>query len=188
MNANNLKIGDIIITDVNEIDGGQYPKIIVVGSAPIIVAGQNVSFHPVLKRNRLEDYYISVNTTTLNLNGDNIDDAVTVLSTMEDAFNFNIHETFDVDADDDWVEKVKKKLSIAFKKRNWVLSLNNANDDIEEDAHEVELPEENNLITSRFYVVVKHNADFDVHEMLNDVLNETDDEDVDDYFITDLND
>ena len=68
MNANNLKIGDIIITDVNEIDGGQYPKIIVVGSAPIIVAGQSVSFHPVLKRNRREDYYLSANLTTLDLN------------------------------------------------------------------------------------------------------------------------
>ena len=115
MNVNNLKIGDIIITDVNEIDGGQYPKIIVVGSAPVIVAGQNVSFHPVLKRNRREDYYTSVNTTTINLNGENLDDVVAVLSTMEDAFNFNVSDQFDVEDDDEWVEKVYKMFAIAFK-------------------------------------------------------------------------
>lgn len=187
MNANNLKIGDIVITNVNEVDGGQYPKIIVVGTAPI-VNGQNVSFHQILKRNHREDYYTAANTTMLDLDGENLDNVVAVLSTMEDAFLFNVSDMFDVEADDEWVEKVNKKIGIAFKKRNWILSLNNANDDIEVDAHEVELPEENNIVTSRFYVVVKHDADFDVHEILSSALNEADDDDVNDYLITDLED
>ena len=183
MNVNNLKIGDIIITDVNEIDGGQYPKIIVVGSSPVIVAGQNVSFHPVLKRNRREDYYTSVNTTTINLNGENLDDVVAVLSTMEDAFNFNVSDKFDVEADDEWVEKVNKKIAIAFKKRNWITTPPAIND-VEVEAEAVE----NNIITSHFYVEVKHHRDFDVEDYLSDALNETDDDDVNDYKIKNLND
>lgn len=183
MNVNNLKIGDIIITDVNEIDGGQYPKIIVVGSDPVIVAGQNVSFHPVLKRNRREDYYTSVNTTTINLNGENLDDVVAVLSTMEDAFNFNVSDKFDVEADDEWVDKVNKKISIAFKKRNWITTPPAINDvEVEDEAVE------NNIITSHFYVEVKHHRDFDVEDYLNGALNETDDDDVENFRIKNLND
>jgi len=167
MNANNLKIGDIIITDVNEVDGGQYPKIIVVGSAPIIVAGQNVSFHPVLKRNRREDYYVAANTSSIDLDGENLTSVVAVLSTMEDAFLFNVSDMFDVEADDEWVEKVNKKIGIAFKKRNWVLTP--ANNIVEEDAHEVEVPvDEDASIVSRFYVVLRHDPDFHAEDVLND--------------------
>lgn len=182
MNANNLKIGDIIITDVNEVDGDQYPKIIVVGTTPFILAGQNVSFHPVLKRNRRENYYVAANESRIDLNGENLDNVVAVLSTMEDAFNFNVSDAFDVEANDDWVDKVKKKIAIAFKKRNWVLSANNHVDEEVEAEPEVA----DNTVTSRFYIVVKHDADFDVHELLSDALNDTDDDDVDDYLITDL--
>lgn len=182
MNVNDLKIGDIIITDVNEVDGGQYPKIIVVGSDPVVVAGQNVSFHPVLKRNRREDYYLSANLTTLDLNRDNIDNAVAVLSTMEDAFNFTIHETFDVEADDDWVEKVKKKLSIAFKKRNWVLTPAA----VEEEAQDVEVPvvEADPSVVSRFYVVLRHDPDFHAEDVLNDWFG--DDEDIIEHNVVNL--
>lgn len=166
MNANNLKIGDIIITDVNEVDGDQYPKIIVIGTAPIIVAGQNVSFHPVLKRNRRENYYIAANTSRIDINGENLDNVVAVLSTMEDAFNFNVSDTFDVEDDDEWVEKVKKKLSIAFKKRNWVLTPAL----VEEEAQDVEVPvvEADPSVVSRFYVVLRHNPDFHAEDVLND--------------------
>ena len=163
MNANNLKIGDVIITDVNEIDGGQYPKIIVVGTAPIIVDGQSVSFHPVLKRNRREEYYTAANAISLDLNGENLDNVVAVLSTMEDAFLFNVSDMFDVEADDEWVEKVNKKVAIAFKKRNWVLTPA----DVEEDAHEVEVPaEEDHSVVSRFYIEVTHRDNFDAEEDL----------------------
>ena len=183
MNVNNLKIGDIIITDVNEIDGGQYPKIIVVGSAPVIVAGQNVSFSPVLKRNRREDYYLSANTTTLDLNGENLDNIVAVLSTMEDAFNFNVSDQFDVEADDEWVEKVNKKIAIAFKKRNWIMTPPVINDvEVEDEAVE------DNIITSHFYVKVKHHIDFDVEDYLKDALNETNDDDVESFKVKNLND
>lgn len=167
MNANNLKIGDIIITDVNEIDGGQYPKIIVVGTDPIVVDGQSVSFHPVLKRNRREEYYTAANATSLDLNGENLDNVVAVLSTMEDAFLFNVSDMFDVEADDEWVEKVNKKIGIAFKKRNWVLA--HANNIVEDDAHEVELPDEEEAsVVSRFYVVLRHDPDFHAEDVLND--------------------
>lgn len=166
MNANNLKIGDIIITDVNEVDGDQYPKIIVVGTAPSIVAGQTVSFHPVLKRNRREDYYVAANTTTLDLDGENLDNVVAVLSTMEDAFLFNVSDVFDVEADDEWVEKVNKKIAIAFKKRNWVLTPAA----IDDEAHDVEVPvvEEDPSVISRFYVVLRHDPDFHAEDVLND--------------------
>ena len=184
MNANDLKIGDIIITDVNEVDGGQYPKIIVVGTDPIIVANQNVSFSPVLKRNRREDYYISANTTTLDLNGENLDNVVAVLSTMEDAFNFNVSDKFDVEADDEWVEKVNKKITIAFKKRNWIMHPPVVINDIEAEPEVVE----DNIITSHFYVKVRHHRDFDVEGYLHDALNEIDDNDVEDFRIKNLND
>lgn len=181
MNANNLKIGDIIITDVNEVDGDQYPKIIVIGSAPIIVAGQNVSFHPVLKRNRRENYYIAANTSRIDINGENLDNVVAVLSTMEDAFNFNVSDTFDVEDDDEWVDKVNKKIAIAFKKRNWVLTPAAA----DEDAHEVEPPvEDDPNVVSRFYVVLKHNPDFNAEDVLNDWFN--DDEDIVDHNVVNL--
>lgn len=171
MNVNNLKIGDIIITDVNEVDGGQYPKIIVVGSSPLIAVGQTVSFFPVLKRNRREDYYIAANMTTINLDGENLDGVVTVLSTMEDAFNFKVSDKFDIEDDDEWVDKVKKKIAIAFKKRNWVLTPA----DVNEDVHEVELPvEEDPNVVSRFYVVLKHNQDFNAEDVLNGWFDEDD--------------
>lgn len=170
MNANNLKIGDIIITDVNEVDGGQYPKIIVVGTAPVIVAGQTVSFHPVLKRNRREDYYVAANTTSLDLNGDNLDSVVAVLSTMEDAFLFNVSDMFDVEADDEWVEKVNKKVAIALKKRNWVLTPADA----ENEVHEVEVPvvEADPGVVSRFYVELRHDPNFHAEDILNDWFND----------------
>ena len=181
MNVNDLKIGDIIITDVNEVDGGQYPKIIVVGSDPFIAVGQTVSFFPVLKRNHRENYYTAANMTTINLNGENLDNVVAVLSTMEDAFNFNVSDQFDVEADDDWVEKVNKKISIAFKKRNWVLSANN---NAVEEAGEAEPEVVDNIITSRFYVVVKHDFDFDAGDAFNDWL--IDDEDIIEHNIVKL--
>ena len=182
MNVNNLKIGDIIITDVNEVDGDQYPKIIVVGSAPIIVAGQNVSFHPVLKRNRREDYYVAANTSRIDLNGNNLDNVVAVLSTMEDAFNFNVSDQFDVEDDDEWVDKVNKKIAIAFKKRNWVLTPAAA----EEEIQEIEAPvvEEDPNVVSRFYVVLKHNQDFNAEDALNDWFGE--DEDIVEYNVVNL--
>lgn len=170
MNVNDLKIGDIIITDVNEVDGGQYPKIIVVGSAPFITVGQNVTFRPVLKRNRREDYYVAANTSRIDLNGDNLDNVVAVLSTMEDAFNFNVSDQFDVEADDDWVEKVNKKIAIAFKKRNWILDLDNDQDEEENfelDAN-VAAPRFN---ISRLHVVIKHDPDTDAEALLADVFN-----------------
>ena len=173
MNVNNLKIGDIIITDVNEVDGDQYPKIIVVGSAPIIVAGQNVSFHPVLKRNRREDYYTAANMSRIDLDGENLAGVVAVLSTMEDAFNFNVSDKFDVDADDEWVEKVNKKIAIAFKKRNWVLSPAA----VEVDAQDIEVPvvEEDLSVVSRFYVVLRHEPGFHAENVLNDWFGDDDD-------------
>ena len=171
MNVNNLKIGDIIITDVNEVDGDQYPKIIVVGSSPLIAVGQTVSFFPVLKRNRREDYYIAANMTTINLDGENLDGVVAVLSTMEDAFNFKVSDKFDVEDDDEWVDKVKKKIAISFKKRNWVLTPAA----VDEDIHEVELPvEEDPNVVSRFYVVLKHNQDFNADGVLNGWFDEED--------------
>ena len=181
MNVNNLKIGDIIITDVNEVDGDQYPKIIVIGSAPIIVAGQNVTFHPVLKRNRREDYYIAANTSRIDLNGDNLDNVVAVLSTMEDAFNFNVSNTFDVEEDDDWVDKVNKKIAIAFKKRNWVL-----NPALADDAQDAEAPaiDEDTSVISRFYVVLRHEPDFHAEDVLNDWFG--DDEDIIDFNVVNL--
>ena len=166
MNVNNLKIGDIIITDVNEVDGDQYPKIIVVGSAPIIVAGQNVSFHPVLKRNRREDYYTAANLSRIDLDGDNLVNVVAVLSTMEDAFNFNVSDKFDVEADDEWVGKVNKKIAIAFKKRNWVLTPALVDEEVQ-DA-EVPVVEEDLSVVSRFYVVLRHEPDFHAEDVLND--------------------
>ena len=182
MNVNNLKIGDIIITDVNEVDGGQYPKIIVVGSSPLIAVGQTVSFFPVLKRNRREDYYIAANMTTINLDGENLDDVVAVLSTMEDAFNFKVSDKFDIEEDDEWVDKVKKKIAIAFKKRNWVLTPA----DVNEDVHEVELPvEEDPNVVSRFYVVLKHNHDFNAEDVLNSWFNE-EDENIVEYNVVNL--
>lgn len=182
MNVNNLKIGDIIITDVNEVDGDQYPKIIVVGSAPIIVAGQNVSFNPVLKRNRREDYYVAANTSRIDLNGNNLDNVVAVLSTMEDAFNFNVSDQFDVEDDDEWVEKVNKKIAIAFKKRNWVLTPAA----VDEEIQEIEVPvvEADPSVVSRFYVVLKHNPDFHAEDVLNDWFN--DDEDIIEYNVVNL--
>lgn len=173
MNVNNLKIGDIIITNVNEVDGDQYPKIIVVGTAPIIVAGQSVSFHPVLKRNRREDYYVAANTSSINLNGENLAGVVAVLSTMEDAFNFNVSDKFDVEADDEWVEKVNKKIAIAFKKRNWVLTPAA----VEEEAPDVEVPvvEADPSVVSRFYVVLRHDPDFHAEDVLNDWFGGDDD-------------
>lgn len=164
MNVNNLKIGDIIITNVNEVDGDQYPKIIVVGTAPIIVAGQSVSFHPVLKRNRREDYYVAANTSSINLNGENLAGVVAVLSTMEDAFNFNVSDKFDVEADDEWVEKVNKKIAISFKKRNWALTPAV----VEENDREVPVVEADPSVVSRFYVVLRHNPDFHAEDVLND--------------------
>ena len=180
MNVNNLKIGDIIITNVNEVDGDQYPKIIVVGTAPIIVAGQSVSFHPVLKRNRREDYYVAANTSSINLNGENLAGVVAVLSTMEDAFNFNVSDEFDVEADDEWVEKVNKKIAIAFKKRNWVLTPAA----VEEEMHEVPLVEADPSIVSRFYVVLRHNPDFHAEDVLNDWFG--DDEDIIEHNVVNL--
>lgn len=173
MNVNNLKIGDIIITNVNEVDGDQYPKIIVVGTAPVIVAGQSVSFHPVLKRNRREDYYVAANTSSINLNGENLAGVVAVLSTMEDAFNFNVSDKFDVEANDEWVEKVNKKIAIAFKKRNWVLTP----EAVEEEAHEVEVPvvDADPSVVSRFYVVLRHDPDFHAEDVLNDWFGGDDD-------------
>lgn len=182
MNVNNLKIGDIIITDVNEMDGDQYPKVIVVGSSPLIAVGQSASFFPVLKRNRRENYYIAANMTTINLGGENLNGVVAVLSTMEDAFNFDVSHAFDIDVNEDWVEKVKKKIAIAFKKRNWVLTPVEANPDGVEGVFEQIEP----LATSRFYITVEHREDFDVESVLNDVLNETDDDDVHHYTITNL--
>lgn len=164
MNVNNLKIGDIIITNVNEVDGDQYPKIIVVGTAPIIVAGQSVSFHPVLKRNRREDYYVAANTSSIDLDGENLAGVAAVLSTMEDAFNFNVSDKFDVEADDEWVEKVNKKIAIAFKKRNWVLTPAA----VEENDREVPVVEADPSVVSRFYVVLRHNPDFHAEDVLND--------------------
>ena len=163
MNVNNLKIGDIIITDVNEVDGDQYPKIIVVGTAPVIVAGQSVSFHPVLKRNRREDYYVAANTSSIDLDGENLAGVAAVLSTMEDAFNFNVSDKFDVEADDEWVKKVNKKIAIAFKKRNWTLT-----PAIVEEDHEVPVVEADPSVVSRFYVVLRHNPDFHAEDVLND--------------------
>lgn len=182
MNVNDLKIGDIIITDVNEVDGGQYPKIIVVGSDPFIAVGQTVSFFPVLKRNHRENYYTAANMTTINLNGDNLDNVVAVLSTMEDAFNFNVSDQFDVEADDDWVEKVNKKIAIAFKKRNWVLTPAA----VEEEAQDVEVPvvEADPSVVSRFYVVLRHNPDFHAEDVLNDWFG--DDEDIIEYNVVNL--
>lgn len=164
MNVNNLKIGDIIITNVNEVDGDQYPKIIVVGTAPVIVAGQSVSFHPVLKRNRREDYYVAANTSRIDLDGENLAGVAAVLSTMEDAFYFNVSDKFDVEADDEWVVKVKKKIGIAMKKRNWVLTPAV----VEEEMHEVPVVEADPSIVSRFYVVLRHNPDFHAEDVLND--------------------
>lgn len=182
MNVNDLKIGDIIITDVNEIDGGQYPKIIVVGSEPFITVGQNVTFHPVLKRNRREDYYVAANTSRIDLNGDNLDNVVAVLSTMEDAFNFNVSDQFDVEADDDWVEKVNKKIAIAFKKRNWILTPAAVN----EEDQDVEAPniDADPSVVSRFYVVLRHDPDFHAEDVLNDWFG--DDEDIIEHNVVNL--
>lgn len=185
MNVNDLKIGDIIITDVNEVDGDQYPKIIVVGSAPVIVAGQSVSFNPVLKRNRREDYYVAANTSRIDLNGENLDGVVAVLSTMEDAFNFNVSDQFDVEADDEWVDKVNKKIAIAFKKRNWILTP--VNNIVEEVPFDEEAPVEDNFATSHFFIEVDHRRDYDVRDILDDVLSETDDDDIVNYRIVNLN-
>lgn len=180
MNVNNLKIGDIIITDVNEVDGDQYPKIIVVGTAPIIVAGQNVSFHPVLKRNRREDYYVAANTSSIDLDGENLAGVAAVLSTMEDAFNFNVSDKFDVEADDEWVEKVNKKIAIAFKKRNWALTP----EAVEENDREVPVVEADPSVVSRFYVVLRHNPDFHAEDVLNDWFGE--DEDIIEHNVVNL--
>lgn len=180
MNVNNLKIGDIIITNVNEVDGDQYPKIIVVGTAPVIVAGQSVSFHPVLKRNRREDYYVAANTSSIDLDGENLAGIVAVLSTMEDAFNFNVSDKFDVEADDEWVEKVNKKIAIAFKKRNWVL----IPAVVEENDREVPVVEADPSVVSRFYVVLRHNPDFHAEDVLNDWFG--DDEDIIEHNVVNL--
>lgn len=171
MNVNNLKIGDIIITNVNEVDGDQYPKIIVVGTVPVIVAGQSVSFRPVLKRNRREDYYIAANTSSIDLDGENLAGVAAVLSTMEDVFNFNVSDKFDVEADDEWVDKVNKKIAIAFKKRNWVLTPAV----VEENDREVPVVEADPSVVSRFYVVLRHNPDFHAEDVLNDWFGDDDD-------------
>ena len=73
------------------------------------------------------------------------------------------------------IKKVNKKVAIAFKKRNWVLTPVEINVNDEEAVPEDVV----HTVTSRFYVEIKHDDDVNVEDPLIDFLLE--DEDIIEY-------
>lgn len=75
MNLSNLTRGDIIIFNLDEIHGNNKNLIVVVGSKPEFTPG-TVKFYPVLKKNRVDEFFISEKNFIISVDADNNSDRV----------------------------------------------------------------------------------------------------------------
>ena len=75
MNLNNLTKGDIIIFNLDEIHGNNKNLIVVVGSKPEFIPG-TVKFYLVLKKNRVDEFFISEKEFLISVDADNNSDKV----------------------------------------------------------------------------------------------------------------
>lgn len=75
MNLSNLTIGDIIIFNLDEIHGNNKNLIVVVGSKPEFTPG-TVKFYPVLKKNHVDEFFISEKSFLISVDADNNSDKV----------------------------------------------------------------------------------------------------------------
>lgn len=66
MKIENLKLGDIIVYELDEFIGNDNKRVTVVGSNPIIRDGV-ISFHPILKKNKKEEYFQSENVVQIDM-------------------------------------------------------------------------------------------------------------------------
>lgn len=66
MKIENLKLGDIIVYELDEFIGNDNKRVTVVGSNPIVRDGV-ISFHPILKKNKKEEYFQSENVVQIDM-------------------------------------------------------------------------------------------------------------------------
>lgn len=102
MKIENLKLGDIIVYELDEFIGNDNKRVTVVGSNPIIRDGV-ISFHPILKKNKKEEYFQSENVVQIN---------------MEDNIVMEIRNINHLVANDE----LKDQIIAANKKARWALA------------------------------------------------------------------
>lgn len=117
MKIENLKLGDIIVYELDEFMGNDNKRVTVVGSKPIIRDGV-ISFHPILKKNKKEEYFQSENVVQIN---------------MEDNIVMEIRKFNDIIVE----AGLKDQVEVANKKAIWALE----NIEVEEEAAEEEMLE-----------------------------------------------
>lgn len=164
MKIENLKLGDIIVYELDEFIGNDNKRVTVVGSKPIIRDGI-ISFHPILKKNKKEEYFQSENVVQIN---------------MEDNIVMEVRNINHLVANDE----LKDQIIVANKKARWALdNIVVVEEEAEEEelfevAGEAENVEFNDVIPQkkvyRFYVEVIANDDVDpwvavdLHEAIGD--------------------
>ena len=178
MNIQNLKIGDIIIGNLEN----NSAKVIVVGTEPISTDG-GFLFKAILKENRRDVFKLSNNNSTVNTqNG-----AACVISTFNDAISFNIRNVFPRKTNE-FYDEMTNKINLALRKRDWAydtLITVPVFSPVDAPADEVvSTPEpiaelEPTTRQSVFTVTLTHNIDelvSDVIESLNEMISDEFDE------------
>lgn len=174
MNLSNLAIGDIIIFNLDEIHGNNKNLIVVVGSKPEFTPG-TVKFYPVLKKNRVDEFFISEKEFLISVDADNNSDRV-----------FDIHAS-EIPAEL-LAEEYEKYREIANKKFRYIKEMVGPIA-LEDDVDEVDAandggmpfnPEEPNEVLNvadkpamkhGFYIYIEDDLDFgeqDVRDLIED--------------------
>lgn len=164
MKIENLKLGDIIVYELDEFMGNDNKRVTVVGSKPIIRDGV-ISFHPILKKNKKEEYFQSENVVQIN---------------MEDNIVMEIRNVDNLVVNNE----LKDQIEAANKKARWALDNIEVEDDLFEvanvaEAEHVDIPFDPEAFIPqknvyRFYVEVIANegadewGDVDIHDAIED--------------------
>lgn len=180
MNVNDLRIGDIIVAEINEVSGGDYPKFHVVGSTPV-VDGDFVKFREVLKKNGRDEFFLSTRVTSIPISNNEL----LVAAVNPDCNCWD--EYFDVDSDDNWCDNMDSYLEKAKDKSDWIAP-DEASDNpvmlqnpIVLDDVQAEEPQPV-IRTSRFIIVCNHNNNINMIDEINDAIEGV----VESYTITEI--
>lgn len=181
MTAENLRIGSVVIIDHE--DGF---KVHVVGTNPIITEN-NVTFKPILKKNRTGEFFVSTQNVTLDYyDGGPSLDVFDILHTLDELDNANYSD----DLSEEENNSLSDLLSKANGKMRWAHSelvdnsvedssetVNESNDESSNDSSdEVSEPQTESeiapLLTHRFYVTVEtYDPSVEVVHLIRSSLN-----------------
>lgn len=151
MKIENLKLGDIIVYEIDEFLGNDNKRVFVVGSQPIVKDGK-ISFHPVLKKNKKEEFFVSENVHIIDMENNAVEDINPLAGNIDDDLLHN-------------------QIEVANKKARWAIDNIIVEDD---EVVNEEIPDLPQKKVYRFYVEVIANEDVDpwetvdIHEAIGD--------------------